>query len=335
MNQLRPILRGNPTRAQRLVLSSAKLDQPSRHGKSQTLAALGLGGTLVATTQTAGAVTAVTVSSTSVPIAAGPVISLALAALKGVAAGLIAGSVVYGLIVSVRGSEQPGQQTSEKQQGLHKLASPRAQWRPFKNSPGAVGVAPTETTSDVAPIRVEEVAASTSRQTLQATESTPRRAAAAETQESSQRSLPPAGLSRTIPMTGNSNEPQRGPAASAASSAATASVATTSAATAAMGYATKDVKLSPLESEIAILDAAQRAFAAGRPSVALQNLDTHRRLFANPHLLPEATLVRIESLLALGRSIEARKLGEQLLSAQPTGALSQRVRSLLNQPPKP
>jgi hypothetical protein len=334
MNQLRPILRGNPTRAQKLVLCSAQLDQPPSHGKSRTLAALGLGGTLVATTQVASAVTASSVSSTSAATAAVPVISLGLAVLKGIAAGLLAGSVVYGVIVSVRGGEQQSPRPSEQQQGLHKSAPPRGELRQFRNSRAAVGVAPTTTRPDGALLAVEAVAASASPQTVRATESTHELVASAETQASPKSWLPPARSSRTILTARKPNDPPIALPATTAS-ATTAGLATTSAATAVRGPAAIVAEPSPLESEIAILDSAQRALAAGLPSVALQNLDTHHRLFPNPHLLPEATLVRIESLLALGRSVEARKLGEQLLAAQPTGALSRRVRSLLNQPQKP
>jgi len=336
MNQLRPILRGNPTQVQRLVLGSAKLDQPPSHGKSQTLAALGLGGTLVAATQTAGAVTAVSASSTTAVTAAGPVISLGLAGLKGIAVGLLAGTVVYGLIVSVGGGEQQSAQPSEPQPGLHKSALPRGDLAQLKNSRAAVGVPPTTKKPDVVLAPFEAVAASASAPTSQATESTPKLAASAETLNSPQGRLPGDPLPPAVSSadwTSNSPKSSRGTAARLASDSATQRL--TESATIARGSTAKLAEQSLLESEIAILDSAQRALAAGQPSGALQNLDTHRRLFAKPHLLPEATLVRIEALLALGRAVEARRLGEQLLAAQPAGALSQRVRSLLNQPSKP
>ena len=68
----------------------------------------------------------------------------------------------------------------------------------------------------------------------------------------------------------------------------------------------------------------------GQPLVALERLESHERLFQNPHLRPEAIFIRIEALLLLKRNAEANALGELLLSAQPDGALAQRVRSILH-----
>ena len=117
-------------------------------------------------------------------------ISLGLAVRKGIAAGLLAGSVVYGLIVSVRVGEQQSQRPPEQQQGLHKLPLSRGELRQFNNSRAAVGVVPTTTNPDVAPLPVEAVAASASPQTLRATESTRELAASAQTQASPMSWLP-------------------------------------------------------------------------------------------------------------------------------------------------
>ena len=343
MNQLRPILRGNPTRAQRLVLCSAKLDEPPSYGKSRTLAALGLGGTLLATTQAASAVTAASVGGTSAVAAAGPMIGFGVAALKGIAAGLVAGSIVYGSVVAVREGAQPSPQPSE-QRNVQGLAPLHGELRQSKDSRRESVDTPVATTRPyVAPLPVEaraafpvdEVAAVSSPSALQATASTDRAAASAASFESPKGRLPPAKSPQPSSSARLPNNPPQTPPATAASAgcgAAISSLAPESATVASKPNSPVTAQHS-LESEIALLDFAQRALAAGQPSVALQDLDTHRRIFANPNLLPEATLVRIEALLALGRSVEARKLGEQLLAAQPTGALAQRVKSLLSPTP--
>jgi hypothetical protein len=90
-----------------------------------------------------------------------------------------------------------------------------------------------------------------------------------------------------------------------------------------------------LMAEIAALDRAQRALAAGQAAAALGELDAYQRQFPSPRLGPEANVVRIQALLAVGRTAEARNLGERLLRREPDGALAQRVRSLLGMPPRP
>jgi len=335
MNQLRPILRGNPTREQRLVLSSAQLDEPPSHGKSRTLAALGLGGTLLATTQVASAGTAASVSGTGAVTAAGPLIGFGIAALKGVAIGLVAGSVVYGSIVAVRESAQPSPHPTEQQN--HQTLVPsrgKLQQRGDLRPESADGPIATKR-AVVAPLPVETVAASPI--AAGAAASANKKAASAETFESPKNRMPPARSPRPIAVPNAANDMPKSLADTAARSSSVAAVGrvASSSSTTVSNKHNPPVAAHSLESEVAVLDFAQRALAAGQPSVALQDLDTHRRLFPNPHLLPEATLVRIEALFALGRFAEARKLGEQLLAAQPAGALAQRVRSLLNLPAIP
>jgi hypothetical protein len=84
-----------------------------------------------------------------------------------------------------------------------------------------------------------------------------------------------------------------------------------------------------LAAELSRLDEARRAIASGDASKSLELLDSFDREVAHPALGPEASLIRIEALIALGRVDGARRIGERLLSAQPNGAYSQRVRSLL------
>jgi HAMP domain-containing protein len=84
-----------------------------------------------------------------------------------------------------------------------------------------------------------------------------------------------------------------------------------------------------LSEELSALDDARQTLSAGDPSATLRRLDAFDRNCAQPSLGPEAMLLRIEALLALGRIDPARRLGEQLLAKQPDSAYGQRVRSLL------
>jgi hypothetical protein len=84
-----------------------------------------------------------------------------------------------------------------------------------------------------------------------------------------------------------------------------------------------------LAAEVLALREARRALASGQPSTTLQLLDAYETRFVHPVLLPEATVMRIEALLALGRTGEARTISDRLLAEQPNSAYAQRVRSLL------
>ena len=85
-----------------------------------------------------------------------------------------------------------------------------------------------------------------------------------------------------------------------------------------------------LAAEVAALDEARRALAAGGPAHALLTLDAYDHRFALRRLGPEAAVLRIEALMAEGRFAQARQLGEQLLATEPDGAYAQHVRSLLS-----
>jgi hypothetical protein len=87
--------------------------------------------------------------------------------------------------------------------------------------------------------------------------------------------------------------------------------------------------LQTLGDEVATLDGARRALASGDAEGALSMLGSYDGHFAQPVLRPEADLLRIEVLLALGHTDSARHLAGQLLIEQPDSAYAQRVRSLL------
>jgi hypothetical protein len=87
---------------------------------------------------------------------------------------------------------------------------------------------------------------------------------------------------------------------------------------------------SPLSAEVLALARARSSLSQGRALEALGALDAYAREFTSPVLMPEAQVLRLQTLLALGRAVEARRLGEQLLRSDPSGPHAPRVRSLLS-----
>jgi hypothetical protein len=88
-------------------------------------------------------------------------------------------------------------------------------------------------------------------------------------------------------------------------------------------------KKGTLAEEVAALDLARRALDARDPARALGMLDAHERRFDKPRLAPEATLLRIETLIAAERRDDARRLAQGLLSSQPDTPHAERVRAIL------
>jgi hypothetical protein len=87
---------------------------------------------------------------------------------------------------------------------------------------------------------------------------------------------------------------------------------------------------SALADEVASLDAARDELRAQRPRAAIRALDTYSSRFPGGVLAPEAVVVRIEALVALGDRTQADRLGRRFLAAHPTSPLADRVRATLN-----
>ena len=85
-----------------------------------------------------------------------------------------------------------------------------------------------------------------------------------------------------------------------------------------------------LDVEVRSLDAARSALTSNDARGALAALDDYDRRFSAPRLAPEAALLRVEALLAVGRRTEARQVGERWLSRDPSGAHADRLRALLD-----
>jgi hypothetical protein len=86
---------------------------------------------------------------------------------------------------------------------------------------------------------------------------------------------------------------------------------------------------SPLDAELALLDAARAAVASRDPDRALRLLDQHRRDFPNGQLAEEATYVRVKALVERGDRRQADIVARKFLEAFPASPHAKRIRALL------
>ncbi len=84
--------------------------------------------------------------------------------------------------------------------------------------------------------------------------------------------------------------------------------------------------------ELSMLDQARSQIADGDPARALSTLDAYLRRFPNGGLSPEASVLRIEALVAAGDRPAATRAAQSLLQANPTSPYARRIRSLLEAP---
>jgi outer membrane protein assembly factor BamD (BamD/ComL family) len=82
--------------------------------------------------------------------------------------------------------------------------------------------------------------------------------------------------------------------------------------------------------EVAFLDRAREALLAGDPGRALAALDAYERARVGTRLAAEATLLRIESLLANGERARAAGLAEEFLRAHPETPVADRMRAIIH-----
>ncbi|HXU06426.1 MAG TPA: hypothetical protein VN903_35965 [Polyangia bacterium] len=80
-----------------------------------------------------------------------------------------------------------------------------------------------------------------------------------------------------------------------------------------------------LRDEIALIDAARAALAAGSPAQALSLLERYRARHPQGMLLPEALAMRIEAIDRSGEHARARALARAFLADYPNSPLAQRV----------
>jgi hypothetical protein len=86
---------------------------------------------------------------------------------------------------------------------------------------------------------------------------------------------------------------------------------------------------APLAAEVELVDRARALLAAGRTEAGLQLLLSYEREFPEARLLPEVLFLELESYERSGRSAEARRAAERLLSGFPKSPHASRARRLL------
>jgi hypothetical protein len=85
-----------------------------------------------------------------------------------------------------------------------------------------------------------------------------------------------------------------------------------------------------LAEETATIDAARKALRSGSAVDALRILDAHARDYPGGALLPEASALRVEALLASGDRASAETVARALLATYPATPAARRVRAMLN-----
>lgn len=88
---------------------------------------------------------------------------------------------------------------------------------------------------------------------------------------------------------------------------------------------------SGLAAELTAVDRARRALQSSRANEALAELDAYEARFSPPRFAQEATLLRVEALIAIGDTDRARAIGQRFLVREPDSTYSQRMRSLLGE----
>jgi hypothetical protein len=87
---------------------------------------------------------------------------------------------------------------------------------------------------------------------------------------------------------------------------------------------------APLAAEVAFVDRARSALAAGRAEQGLAQLASYEREFPEARLLPEVLFLRLETCERLGRGAEARAAAQRLVGGFPKSPHAARARQLLD-----
>ena len=88
---------------------------------------------------------------------------------------------------------------------------------------------------------------------------------------------------------------------------------------------------SGVQAELASLDQARAALAAGAPARALSLLDAYAAAFPRASMAQEATVLRVEALVRAGDLPAARRVGDAFLANNPRSPSAAHVRSLLGE----
>ena len=88
-------------------------------------------------------------------------------------------------------------------------------------------------------------------------------------------------------------------------------------------------KVDTLPLELAAIDSARKALAQGNAALASRLLDRYSARFPKPRLGAEATVLRIETMMARGDRAGASRLGKAFLANNSKSPYARRVRSLI------
>ena len=83
-----------------------------------------------------------------------------------------------------------------------------------------------------------------------------------------------------------------------------------------------------LRGEIDLIDAARGALRTGTAARALELLGRYAARFPDGSLAPEGTALRVEALMRLGRTAEARAIARRFVAANPTSPLVELMQGL-------
>src|SRR5690606_12304952 len=112
---------------------------------------------------------------------------------------------------------------------------------------------------------------------------------------------------------------------------APARAAASAPARAAASPAPSGVPTASIAREVELLDGVKAKLGAGAADDASRALDAYDAEFPQGTLRPEATVLRIRTLLARGERARAEKLADDFLAKHPSGVHAKRIRALLEQ----
>ncbi|HEX4340972.1 MAG TPA: hypothetical protein VH062_33920 [Polyangiaceae bacterium] len=278
MDRFERLLDGEANDFERALLDAAGDDAPSERARRRTLAAMGVGATVVAgASHAAYAATSAAVASGTVGASKGAATVSAVMLFKWLGTGALVGSLVAATVATVT---TPG------------LVFGKRPAPAVAAAPAVVAVASAEpATHVVAPALVsppEEAAVAPVRPSVPSNVRVERAVAA-----------PPPVAPEELPVAAVPVAPR------AASSNVVA--------------------------EVAALDRARAALAAGNAREALSRLAEHDAAFPAGILQPEAVVLRVRALVAAGERAQATQVAGRFITAHPDSAQAGRLRAIVGQ----
>lgn len=291
----------------RAMLRSARDDAPSPEARRKTLVALGLGGSVIAAGTTASAASAASAVTTGGASATTVVSAGGAALVKWAGIGVLGGLLTLG-----------GVQLAQ----IHGAASAPAAPVAARVRHGAAVRAISQKVSASTSI---EARAGEERALETRGQGAPRDEAAAPPPAPDADAEPAIGDRRAEPAERPAARPRAGAQAAARAEAERASTegATRTAPSAAPAQQT-------LADEVAVLDRAREALAAGDPQRAFAALEKHDGQFAGGLLGPEAEVLRVEAAALRGDSVEVQRFANQFFARYPDSPLIGRVRKIVS-----